>query len=154
MKQRTMITTVAVAILLVLGCTQQPAGPPGDASWIDTVGRLLLVGYFILTGLRNLSREQIKWHIDYMAEVRTPFPAAAFWIGIVLQFVGCALILVGWQPAIGLYCLIVFIIAATAIFHRFWDTKDPMQRNLRTIFLLNNIGILGGLVLLLERLPR
>lgn len=149
-----MILTIAVAALLLSACAEQPAGPLGNGSWIDVAGRLMLVGYFIVTGVCNLTRAQIKWHIDYMAEVRTPFPAAAFWIGIVLQFTGCALILAGWQPAIGAYCLIVFIIAATAIFHRFWDTEDPMQRNLRRIFMLNNIGILGGLLLLLDHLPR
>lgn len=152
--KRKVILTVAVATLLLLGCTRQPTGPLGDGSWIDATGRLLLVGYFIVTGLSNLTREQIKWHIDYMAEAGTPLPAAAFWIGIVLQFTGCALILAGWQAAIGVTCLMVFIIAATAIFHRFWDTKDPMQRNLRRIFLLNNIGILGGLLLILDHLPR
>lgn len=146
-----LILSLAVGALLLWGCTQQPLD---DGSWLDAAGRLLLVGFFVVAGLCNLTREQIKAHIDYMGEAGTPFPAAAFWIGIVLQFTGCALILAGWHPAIGVTCLIVFIIAATAIFHRFWEMKDPMQRNLRRLFLLNNIAILGGLLLFLDRLPR
>ena len=148
--QQRLILTLAVAALLTWGSQQPSVG----VTWLDAAGRLLLVGFFVVAGLCNLTREQIKAHIDYMAEAGTPFPAAAFWIGIVLQFAGCALILAGWQPAIGVYCLIVFIIAATAIFHRFWEMKDPMQRNLRRLFLLNNIAILGGLLLFLDRLPR
>jgi len=148
--QQKLILTLAVAALLLWAWQQPSAG----GSWLDAAGRLLLVGFFVVAGLCNLTREQIKAHIDYMAEVRTPFPAAAFWIGIVLQFTGCALVLAGWHAAIGVTCLIVFIVAATAIFHRFWEKKDPMLRNMFRNFLLNNVAILGGLLLYLDRLPR
>jgi putative oxidoreductase len=147
--QQKLILTLAVAALLLWGSLQPSVG----GSWLDAAGRLLLVGFFVVAGLSNLTREQIKWHIDYMGETGTPFPAAAFWIGIVLQFTGCALIVARWHPAIGVGCLIVFIIAATVIFHRFWEKKDPMQRNLARLFMLNNIAILGGLLLFLDRLP-
>jgi len=122
----------------------------GDLSWTDTAGRLLIVLCFLATGLCNLTKARIKDHIDRMAAARTPFPAAAFWIGIVLQFTGCALLLADWHPEIGVYCLIVFTVAATAIFHRFWSNPDPAKGNLSRIILLGNTAILGGLLLLLE----
>jgi putative oxidoreductase len=121
-----------------------------DASWLDTAGRLLFVFFFLVTGLCNLTRERIKDHIDRMAEFRTPFPAAAFWIGIALQFTGCALLVTGWHAEAGVYCLILFTLTATAIFHRFWSMPDPKQRNVSRLMLLNNTAILGGLLLLLE----
>ena len=123
-----------------------------DASWLDTAGRLLFVFFFLVTGLCNLTRERIKDHIDRMAESRTPFPAAAFWIGIALQFTGCALLVTGWHAETGVYCLILFTLAATAIFHRFWSMQDPKQRNVSRLMFLNNTAILGGLLLLLENL--
>ena len=46
----------------------------------------------------------------------------------------------------------IFTIAATAIFHRFWEKPDPMQRNLSRITLLGNLAILGGLCLLLQNI--
>jgi uncharacterized membrane protein YphA (DoxX/SURF4 family) len=52
----------------------------------------------------------------------------------------------------GVYCLIVFTVAATAIFHRFWQMPDPAKRNSSRIILLGNIAILGGLLLLLGNL--
>ncbi|MGC2520890.1 MAG: DoxX family protein [Burkholderiales bacterium] len=121
-----------------------------DASWLDTAGRLLFVLFFLVTGLCNLTRERIKDHIDRMAAFRMPFPTAAFWIGIALQFTGCALLVTGWHAETGVYCLILFTLAATAIFHRFWRMHDPMQRNISRLMLLNNTAILGGLLLLLE----
>ena len=122
----------------------------GDLSWTDTAGRLLIVSCFLITGLCNLTPARIKDHIDRMAAVRTPFPAAAFWIGIALQFSGCALLLAGWHAEIGVWCLILFTVMATAIFHRFWSMPDPAKRNSSRITLLGNTAILGGLLLLLE----
>ena len=120
-----------------------------DTSWLDTAGRLVIVLYFVVAGLCNLTPARIKDHIDRMAEFHTPFPAAAFWIGIALQFAGCALLLADWHAAIGVWCLIVFTVFATLIFHRFWSKPDPARRNLSRIMMLNNTGLLGGLLLLL-----
>jgi putative oxidoreductase len=124
----------------------------GDSSWVDTAGRLLVVFSFLAAGLCNLTRARIKDHIERMAAFGTPMPAAAFWIGIALQFAGCALLLFDWHPEMGVYCLVVFTVAATAIFHRFWQMPDPAKRNSSRIILLGNIAILGGLLLLLGNL--
>ena len=123
----------------------------GDTSWLDTAGRLLIVLCFLATGLCNLTKARIKDHIERMAAFGTPLPALAFWTGIALQFTGCALLLLDWHPEIGVYCLIVFTVAATAIFHRFWR-MDPAKGNVSRIILLGNTAILGGLLLLLGNL--
>ena len=124
----------------------------GDVSWLDTAGRLLIVACFLVTGLCNLTKARVRDHIERMAAFGTPVPAAAFWIGIALQFIGCALLLADWHPEVGVYCLIVFTIAATAIFHRFWWMEDPARRNVSRIILLGNTAVLGGLLLLLGNL--
>jgi len=122
----------------------------GDLSWTDTAGRLLIVLCFLATGICNLTKARIKDHIERMAAFGTPFSAAAFWTGIALQFAGCALVLLGWHAEIGVWCLILFTVMATAIFHRFWSMPDPAKRNSSRIILLGNTAILGGLLLLLE----
>jgi len=120
-----------------------------DASLLDTAGRLLIVGFFVVAGLCNLTAARIKDHIERMAALGTPLPGAAFWTGIALQFTGCALLLANWHPDLGAIFLIVFTVVATAIFHRFWSKPEP-QRNLSRIMFLNNTGLLGGLLLLLQ----
>ena len=119
-------------------------------SWLDFTGRALIVLFFVATGIANLTKARIADHIDRMAGFGVPFPATTFWIGIVLQFAGSVMVLFDWHPAIGTLCLIVFTITATAIFHRFWQKSDPMQRNISRITLLGNAAIVGGLLLLLE----
>ena len=118
-------------------------------SWLDTAGRLLIVACFLVTGASNLTRARITDHIDRMAAFGMPVPGAAFWLGIALQFTGCALLATGWHADVGAWCLIVFTVAATAIFHRFWIMQDSARRNLSRLMLLNNTGVLGGLLLLL-----
>jgi uncharacterized membrane protein YphA (DoxX/SURF4 family) len=122
-----------------------------DAPWLDIAGRLLIVFFFLATGVCNLTRERINDHIDRMASLHTPFPRTLFWIGIALQFSGCTLILADWHAAVGVACLIFFTVSATAIFHRFWSKRDPIQRNFSRLTMLGNSAILGGLFLLLEK---
>jgi len=120
-------------------------------TWLGTVGKHLIVLFFLVTGVSNLTRARIADHIERMRAFGTPAPAALFWLGIVLQFIGCALIELGWHPATGVGCLIAFTLAATVIFHRFWQKSDPVQRNVSRLTLLGNTAILGGLLLLLDK---
>ena len=119
---------------------------------LDGAGKWLIVLFFLVSGVSNLTKARIADHINRMSSFGTPFPAAAFWLGIALQFTGCALVIADWHPELGVGCLIVFIVAATTIFHRFWQKGDPVQRNLARLNLLSNIAILGGLLLLLAEL--
>jgi len=121
-----------------------------DASWLDTAGRLLIVGFFLVAGVLNLSPARIKDHIERLAGFGVPLPAAAFWFGLALQFTGCALLITGWHAEIGAWCLIVFTVVANALFHRFWTVQDPARRNTLRLMLLNGVAITGGLLLLLQ----
>ena len=126
---------------------------PNELSFLDSAGRLLIVGFFLVAGLSNMTRERIREHIERMRANGMP-AAAAFWFGVVLQFCGCALLLAGWHADIGALLLIIFTVAATAIFHRFWRVGDPVKRNIARLMFHNNIAIVGGLLLLLAGMQR
>jgi uncharacterized membrane protein YphA (DoxX/SURF4 family) len=121
-----------------------------DASWLDTAGRLLIVAFFVIVGVRNLSKFHIEDHIKRLTLTGTPMPAVAFWAGIALEFVGCALLLLNWRPAIGVLCLIAFTVLATALLLRFWEADDPMKRIGMQNGFMSNVAIVGGLLLLLQ----
>ncbi len=121
-----------------------------DVSWLDTTGKLLIVGFFVVAGVCNLTPARIRDHVERMAALGVPLPATAFWSGIALQFTGCALVLAGWHADVGVVCLIVFTVVANAVFHRFWTATDPVRRNTQRLMLLNGAAILGGLLLLLR----
>ena len=77
-------------------------------------------------------------------------PKVTFWIGMALDAVGCALLLINWHPAIGALCLIVFTVLASLLLLRFWEMDDPMKRTGMQNGFLANIAVTGGLLLLLQ----
>jgi len=123
---------------------------PNDASLLDSIGRLLIVLFFVIVGLRNLQKHHVDDHIKRLGIFKTPQPALVFWLGILLEFVGCALILANWHAAIGVICLIVFTVVASFLLLRFWEMDDPMKRTGMQNGFYANIGLVGGLLLLLQ----
>ena len=123
---------------------------PNDASIYDSAGRLLIVAFFAIVWVRNLSPHHIEDHVKRLAFFKTPMPRAAFWAGMGLDAVGCVLLLINWHPAIGALCLIVFTVLASLLLLRFWEMDDPMKRTGMQNGFLANIGVTGGLLLLLQ----
>ena len=121
-----------------------------DPSWMVTVGKLMVVTLFLVAGTLNLMPARVKDHIERMAGFGVPLPAVAFWTGMTMEFAGCALVLSGWHAHIGVWLLIAFTAIAGSIFHRFWRVEDPMRRQSLRIALLNNVAVIGGLLLLLH----
>lgn len=122
-----------------------------DASWLDTAGRLLIVAFFLAVGLRNLQKVHIEDHVKRLTTFKAPFPQLTFWIGQAMEFVGCALVLFNWYPAVGVVLLLVFTVVASALLLRFWEVQGPMRTGMQN-GMLANIGIVGGLLLLLQNL--
>jgi putative oxidoreductase len=122
---------------------------PGDASWLDTAGRLLLVAFFLAVGIRNLQQHHIEDHVKRLTTFKAPLPRVTFWVGQSMEFIGCALVLFNWHAAIGVLLLLVFTILASALLLRFWEVEGPMRTGLQN-GMLANIGIVGGLLLLLQ----
>lgn len=123
---------------------------PNDASIYDSAGRLLMVAFFVIVWLRNLSSHHIEDHVKRLTFFKAPLPRVTFWVGMILDAAGCALVLVNWHPAIGVFCLIVFTMLASLMLLRFWEMDDPMKRTGMQNGFLANVGVLGGLLLLLQ----
>lgn len=121
-----------------------------DPSWMVTLGKVSIATLFLVAGALNVMPARVKDHIERMAGFGVPLPAFAFWFGIVMEFTGCALVLSGWHADIGAWLLIAFTAIAGGIFHRFWRVDDPMRRQSLRIALLNNVAVIGGLLLLLH----
>jgi putative oxidoreductase len=120
-----------------------------DASWLDTAGRLLMVAFFLAVGLRNLQKVHVEDHVKRLTNFKAPFPRITFWIGQAMEFIGCALVLFNWYPAVGVVLLLVFTVVASALLLRFWEVEGPMRTGMQN-GMLANIGIVGGLLLLLQ----
>jgi putative oxidoreductase len=119
-----------------------------DHTATQIVGQIFIAVLFLGTALIN-STTKVKQHADRMAAMGVPAPYVTLWIGFAIQYVGGILVLLDIRTDIGVYLLIFFTVAATAIFHRFWQVEDPLRRHLHQSFLFSNIAVVGGLLLLL-----
>lgn len=115
-----------------------------------SAGKLMIAALFLVAGTLNVMPARVKDHIERMTGFGVPLPAVAFWFGIAMEFVGCALLLTGWHADVGVWLLIAFTAIAGAIFHRFWRVEDPMRRHMLRIALMNNVAVIGGLLVLLH----
>lgn len=122
-----------------------------DHAPLQILGQVMVATLFLGTALIN-STTKVKQHADRMAALGVPAPYITLWAGFAIQYAGSILLLLDLWSDIGVYLLIFFTVAATAIFHRFWRVGDPLMRHLHLSFLFSNIAVVGALLLLL-RLP-
>ena len=78
-------------------------------------------------------------------------PAAWFWgpVGVSVEFVGGILIVLGLGTRYAALLMILFVIVATAISHRFWEFADPQQFRTQQSQFFKNLSIIGGFLFLL-----
>lgn len=119
-----------------------------DHTIFQTIGQLLIAFLFVATGIIN-STTKFKQHLDRMVAVGVPFAKGALITGFAMQLVGGVLIAFDTHRALGAGILIIFTIAATAIFHQFWRVEDPLRRHLHVSFIFSNVALIGGLLLLI-----
>ena len=108
--------------------------------------RLLLGGAFVFAGLRNI--QNATFLTQLMTTRGVPQARLALWLGIILQIVAGALVIAGIWTALAAACLIVFLIAATPMFHNFWDHQGP-ERAARINGFVGNVALTGGFLALM-----
>jgi len=110
------------------------------AARIALGGIFVLSGYGKLMGLAAFSASLASHGV----------PAAWLWgpIGAAVEFGGGMLIVLGLATHYAALVMILFVIVATLISHRFWDSVDPQQFKAQQTQFLKNLAIAGGFVLL------
>ena len=125
-----------------------------EADWQIALARWLIVSCFLLNGLFNCVPHRVTEHVQRLQQFGTPLALPIFWAGIAMQLLSCSLIILGWQARLGVIGLMLFLLLATLLFHRFWRMPDAARRNLARINVMNNCAIFGGLLLLLQHTSR
>ena len=109
------------------------------------IGRVALGAIFVKSGLQKLLA------LGAFASVLSSrgLPDAAMWaaIGATVEFVGGILIVTGLKTRLASLLMILFVIVATAISHRYWEFAEPARRLQESQF-FKNLSIIGGFVLL------
>jgi putative oxidoreductase len=120
------------------------------AKWYDElllVARVALGAIFVLSGYLKLTGLQA-----FSASLTARgVPAAWLWgpVGATVEFVGGVLILLGLGTRYAALLMILFVIVATAISHRFWEFADPQQFRTQQSQFFKNLSIIGGFLFVL-----
>ena len=109
------------------------------------LGRVALGAIFVKSGLQKLMALSV-----FAASLASRgVPQSSMWavIGATVEFVGGILIVTGLRTREASLLMVLFVIVATGISHRYWEFADPARRTQETQF-FKNLSIIGGFLLL------
>jgi putative oxidoreductase len=110
---------------------------------IDQLGRLLLGGLFVYSGIFHFSAlEPVS---QMMRERGVPQARALLILGSVYEITLGALLIVGYFRAPAALGLALFTLAASVMMVDFWNRSGAERASMRNGFLVN-IAIIGGLL--------
>lgn len=108
---------------------------------IAFVGRLLLGGAFVFAGIRNILNAPLLAQL--MAARGVPLAQTMLWLGIVLQIMAGALLIAGIWTGFAAAILTLFLLAATPMFHNFWNHQGA-ERAAKINGAVGNVALIGG----------
>jgi putative oxidoreductase len=110
---------------------------------IALVGRLLMSWIFLSSGFGKLMN--VAGFSASLAQRGVPAPSLLGWLGAIVEFGGGVLILLGVKLRYAAILMILFVIVATLISHRYWEFTGEMLAAQKTNF-WKNVTIIGGLL--------
>lgn len=110
------------------------------------LGRVALGAIFVKSGIQKL----MTLSVFAASLANRGIPQSSVWalIGATVECVGGILIVTGLKTRFAAVLMIVFVIVATAISHRYWEFADAARRAQESQF-FKNLSIIGGFLLLL-----
>jgi putative oxidoreductase len=115
------------------------------ASYLSLIARILVGILFLVSGVRKLFA--VGGVAAYFGKLGMPMADLMVWVAIILEIGGAVLLFIGWQTKIVSWLLMLYVVIATLMAHRFWAFDPPQFANQLNHF-LKNLGVIGGLILL------
>jgi len=110
-----------------------------NSNYVAPVGRVLIAFMFVMSGLNKINNygNTAGW-MDAMG-----VPGSLLPIVIVLEVLGGAAIMIGWQTRIAASLFAAFSVMSAAIFHADFSDQNQM------IHFMKNVSIAGGFLFLI-----
>src|SRR5216684_4697042 len=109
------------------------------------LGRVALGAIFVKSGLQKLMA--LSAFAASLASRGVPQSSVWAVIGATVEFVGGVLIVTGLRTREASLLMVLFVIVATGISHRYWEFADAARRLQESQF-FKNLSIIGGFLLL------
>lgn len=120
--------------------------PVKNEDVILLAGRLALGVIFVKSGLQKL----LALGAFAASLASRGVPQSSFWavVGATVELVGGILIVTGLKTRYASLLMILFVIVATGISHRYWEFADAAARRAQESQFFKNLSIIGGFILL------
>jgi putative oxidoreductase len=124
--------------------------PGGNEDLILLLGRVALGAIFVKSGMQKL----MALGAFAASLAGRGIPQSEMWaiIGALVECVGGILIVTGFRTRPAALLMVLFVIVATAISHRYWEFADAARRAQESQF-FKNVSIIGGFLLLFASGP-
>ena len=106
------------------------------------IGRIVFGGFFLYSGINHFKQKQGM--TQYASSKNVLYPELAVMASGVALAAGGASVILGVKPQIGTLTILGFLAAASPIFHDFWTTQDPQQKQNDMVHFSKNIALLGA----------
>ncbi len=117
----------------------------GNLDPVLLIARILLVAIFPISAWYKIT----GWPgiVTMLTEQGAPMPLLGGYIAIGVEMVAALLVIIGLWTRWAAIALILYIVGATIIAHRFWEFAGPAQFNQMMQF-MKSLCMIGGLLLI------
>jgi putative oxidoreductase len=123
----------------------QPTGGGSTGDVVLLLGRLALGAIFVKSGIQKLMA--LSAFAASLAGRGIPQSSMWAFIGATVECIGGILIVTGLKTRYAALLMILFVIVATGISHRYWEYAEAARRAQESQF-FKNLSIIGGFLLL------
>lgn len=120
---------------------------------IKSMSQILLAGIFVKGGADAFMQPggKVKLVAEANLSAGLPNPRTAVELNGLAMMVGGTMLALDIAPKLAAAGLLCSLIPTTVVGHAFWKAPDEAARNAQQIQFLKNLGLLGGLLLILTR---
>jgi len=122
------------------------AGGTAYADSMLLLGRLLLGIIFVLSGYGKLMG--LAAFAASLEKNGVPFASVIAPLGAAVEFFGGLAIVLGIEVRYAALLMVLFVIVATGISHRFWEQADAAMQRGQQVHFMKNVAIAGGFLVL------
>src|SRR5436309_14035691 len=115
---------------------------------LHVLGRLIFGGFFAYSGINHLQNTAAM--AQYAGAKGVPAPQQAVQATGAMLLAGGLSIIAGLKPRQGLALITAFLVPVSLQMHRFWEERDPEQRQTELIQFMKNMALVGDALALLQ----
>ena len=115
--------------------------------YLFLLGRVLLGGYFIMSGYNHF--KNLQSYSGYAQSKGVPMPKLAVLVTGAMLALGGLGVLLGVWINLAILLLALFLIFVTPKMHAYWTITDPMMQMGERVNFYKNVALLGAVLMLL-----